>query len=445
MDYETDLLDELALESAERAVALKHPQLGYGWRADQESDLMDEASKVVIHPTLGFGRSVAGRESLFEADDLYADQELILPDERRLVRNTLTVPFRWICCLDLFFPDPDVPGNELFFRGTGTLISDWHVLTAGHNLYNEIRGSNKVNRRLLNASRVIVAPARNGIARTREPLGRYSSTTFRTSSRWRSSRSRAELNRNREHDYALITLPRAIGQQRFRALGNRPLGYWGSRTNGGGTRITPLAPSRLRNVSVNISGYPGDKCRDQPAVDSASTAQIQACSVADWASTQWRAFNRVSETTVPGLPGLMSYQLDTFGGHSGSPVWLRWKGFRNLMAIHVTKDNPATPIVANQGVRITQALLNDVRSWMGARPSTSRPMLRRGSRGSAVHDLQRRLNRWIARSGARLSPLAVDGIFGSRTDRAVRALQRAQRIAVDGVVGPITWGRLSAF
>ena len=67
----------------------------------------------------------------------------------------------------------------------------------------------------------------------------------------------------------------------------------------------------------------------------------------------------------------------------------------------------------------------------------SRPTLRRGTRGSHVTFLQRSLHR------AGFSPGAVDGIFGARTDAAVRAFQRARGLAVDGIVGTRTWGALT--
>lgn len=66
------------------------------------------------------------------------------------------------------------------------------------------------------------------------------------------------------------------------------------------------------------------------------------------------------------------------------------------------------------------------------------PTIQRGSTGPAVREAQGILNR---KRGARL---AVDGIFGPRTDQAVRAFQRHAGLVVDGIVGPRTWGKLLA-
>jgi peptidoglycan hydrolase-like protein with peptidoglycan-binding domain len=63
-------------------------------------------------------------------------------------------------------------------------------------------------------------------------------------------------------------------------------------------------------------------------------------------------------------------------------------------------------------------------------------MLRRGSRGAAVVELQTLL---AARG---LYQARVDGRFGPVTERAVKAFQRSEGIVVDGIVGPQTWGRL---
>lgn len=68
---------------------------------------------------------------------------------------------------------------------------------------------------------------------------------------------------------------------------------------------------------------------------------------------------------------------------------------------------------------------------------SSAPVLRKGARGAAVSDLQRRL------AAAGFSPGSIDGIFGNQTDAAVRAFQSARGLSADGVVGPLTWAALS--
>jgi len=81
---------------------------------------------------------------------------------------------------------------------------------------------------------------------------------------------------------------------------------------------------------------------------------------------------------------------------------------------------------------------------MGVAP-TSRPTLRRGSKGASVSDLQTRLNTWRSRTyGVKLPALVVDGDFGSKTHAMVVEFQRRKALTVDGVVGPQTWGALLA-
>jgi hypothetical protein len=62
-------------------------------------------------------------------------------------------------------------------------------------------------------------------------------------------------------------------------------------------------------------------------------------------------------------------------------------------------------------------------------------LVRQGSRGSDVAELQRRLN-------DQGFELTADGIFGRRTDAAVRAFQQQNALDVDGIVGPLTWSAL---
>lgn len=67
----------------------------------------------------------------------------------------------------------------------------------------------------------------------------------------------------------------------------------------------------------------------------------------------------------------------------------------------------------------------------GAAPG--RATLRRGATGELVKQVQQK-------SGVAV----VDGVFGAKTEAAVRALQRAHGIVPDGIVGPKTWAVLDA-
>ena len=63
-------------------------------------------------------------------------------------------------------------------------------------------------------------------------------------------------------------------------------------------------------------------------------------------------------------------------------------------------------------------------------------VLRQGSRGSEVKEVQRRLKEWGYYSGS------VDGIFGAGTKQAVIAFQKKNGLTADGVVGKATYKAL---
>ena len=63
------------------------------------------------------------------------------------------------------------------------------------------------------------------------------------------------------------------------------------------------------------------------------------------------------------------------------------------------------------------------------------PLVRKGDQNHPVKTLQYLLR-------ARGHTVTVDGIFGPETDAAVRAFQQQKGLAVDGIVGPVTWRAL---
>lgn len=66
---------------------------------------------------------------------------------------------------------------------------------------------------------------------------------------------------------------------------------------------------------------------------------------------------------------------------------------------------------------------------------STRLILRRGSKGSDVRDLQRALR-------GRGYTLDIDGIFGQETEFCVKSLQGTHGLERDGIVGPLTWAAL---
>ena len=67
---------------------------------------------------------------------------------------------------------------------------------------------------------------------------------------------------------------------------------------------------------------------------------------------------------------------------------------------------------------------------------TEAAVLRQGSKGGEVKEVQRRLKQWGYYSGA------VDGIFGSGTKKAVISFQKKNGLTADGVVGKATYAAL---
>jgi peptidoglycan hydrolase-like protein with peptidoglycan-binding domain len=61
------------------------------------------------------------------------------------------------------------------------------------------------------------------------------------------------------------------------------------------------------------------------------------------------------------------------------------------------------------------------------------PVLKNGSSGPAVRDLQEALK------ALGYDPGPVDGAFGAKTESAVKKFQQAREIAADGIVGRVTW------
>lgn len=329
-----------------------HRQLGDGWlRQKQAPPVIDAESFAPPPPFRVRGPGGDGESEIIGADG-----------RQPLGVRSVEIPFRFVCCLDLTFQTPQSPAIEAGFRGSGTLISDIHVLTAAHNLVTfvdaDLGGVPSLIKLARNASRVAVMPGRNGTP----TLGSATAARLRVSPGYSNENAH-------EFDFGLITLATPIGASRHAALGNGQLGFWGHAQLGGGTRITAVAPNTLQLARANTSGYPGDKCLNNPPTGSMTAEQKDACADDALSSTQWLAEGRITNSAPAAAPRVMFHDLDTVGGQSGSPVWLAFNGFRFLVGINNFGFRGRTE---NAAVRITREVLDQLRLWMiedGVRPS----------------------------------------------------------------------------
>ena len=227
---------------------------------------------------------------------------IIGTDDRVEVTNTQAYPWRCICSLLITAQS----GTQ--YVGTGWLVSPRLVLTAGHCVHMADDGGW--------AASIEVSPGRRGSAR---PYGSVVSREMRSVTGW-------TRDHDSEFDYGAIILPAdtRYGDQ---------LGWFGfaSRTD-----------DHLRNVTLNLSGYPGDGGpRHLP-------------------NTQWWHSRQIQNV----LERELTYQIDTFGGQSGSPVWeLASDGGRYGVGIHT---HGAT--VSNGATRITRDVFDNIMAWAGQAP-----------------------------------------------------------------------------
>ncbi|MDJ0850440.1 MAG: trypsin-like serine protease [Myxococcota bacterium] len=265
-----------------------------------------------------FASELGDAEELPETDELDGDPfdyQVIGRDDRKLVRNTTSVPWRWICKLE-----PRFPGSSGAGICTGALIAPNKVLTAAHCLYSRTR------RAPVRSVRVVPGKRGPSRSRTHEPFGSTSGRKVHMLRSYQRGRTRAIV---RASDYAVITLRQPIG----RRAGQFP-------------RIRAWSASALRRGRYTTAGYPGDKNRGTPLRG----------------NLQYMSGERILRVSSR----FLEYAHDTFRGQSGSPVWAKQGNTRTIVGVHVRADDPATRVLANVGIRITPGVLRNIQRWVRA-------------------------------------------------------------------------------
>lgn len=97
-----------------------------------------------------------------------------------------------------------------------------------------------------------------------------------------------------------------------------------------------------------------------------------------------------------------------------------------------------TAIEVGNGKKITETATIPT---TGGKCTVELSVLKKGSKGAEVKNLQILLKA-KGYKGADKKVLELDGSFGSNTDFAVRAFQKAEKLTIDGCVGGQTWSRI---
>lgn len=114
------------------------------------------------------------------------------------------------------------------------------------------------------------------------------------------------------------------------------------------------------------------------------------------------------------------------GTGQNKPVW-KWRPYTGKNPHNHHVHISVKPGKSFYDSTATWALGDVVSPVIGHITDTERPVLKRGSNGPDVKELQNILG------------LVQDGSFGPVTETAVKAAQKAAGIVADGIVGPHTW------
>jgi V8-like Glu-specific endopeptidase len=193
--------------------------------------------------------------------------------------------------------------------GTGWLAGPRTVITAGHCVFSKFFFGGW-------AEEIEIIPGRN---ENDTPFGRFTSRRFSSLDRWVNGE-------DADFDIGCIHLDRPVGET---------VGWFA---------VGALPASELESFQVNISGYPSDQGAGRQ---------------------QWFHRNRILRVTERRI----FYDVDTYGGQSGAPVWIYETEGSDpvVVGVHaygVGSTPTSLDIVANSAPRIIPEVLQQIQTWV---------------------------------------------------------------------------------
>jgi len=246
--------------------------------------------------------------------------ESVIGGDDRAIYNNQVFPGRTVVKLYIEAADGET------FIGSGSMIDNFHVLTAGHCAFLPDNGGWAANIEILPGMDIADNPY--------DPYGHAWVTNMRSYTGWTVSESS-------QHDWAVLTLDRNIGMY---------TGWMG--------RTTAGSSSSIYTGTMNVAGYPGD-------LDSGERLY-------------WDADSGDGATTNNHF-----YWADTAGGMSGGPVW-RFDGTnRYIMTVHAYGREG---LDSNFGTRLNTDKYDRIFTWLGAdsAPTDKADLIDRGASYSSA-------------------------------------------------------------
>jgi V8-like Glu-specific endopeptidase len=263
-------------------------------------------------------------EDITESDFSSATLEdvgVIGADDRVQVTPTTDAPWRWMCHLELLDSRGRSEGH-----GSGVLISDRHVLTAAHVVWDAAQDAH-----------LHFIQVRPGLDADTEPFGSWSATRARVCPKFV-----PDNPNNQEWDYALVTLDKPVGTMTFKSIQSK-LRYWGAADFGGKFTMGPGDPRVLVSTDVMTAGYRGNKA---------------------YGKAQWLAKGRIRSMSIARWPNSIFATADVTEGQSGSPMWVKEGDVFRLIGVVVDAGKSV-----NVARRVSRGMMTELRKWITEDPT----------------------------------------------------------------------------